>query len=71
MTLDKRLIDEMESANVFGGNNGETPEQIGTTRHIWEASMNEAGFALGCEVTDREAFDEASFAALVMVCTYL
>jgi hypothetical protein len=59
--LNNQYLEEAEMSNYFGGLNGETNEQIKTTRELWVNEMAKRGFPLGSVICDEEGEYPADF----------
>jgi len=58
-----QYINELESANYFGGYNGETQKEIDDFRDEWVWQMELLGYPIGSEILDEDGYESSKFEA--------
>ena len=62
-TMTKQYLDELESANYFGGYNGETQDEIDEYREAWLEAMESLGFTTDTNILDGDGYESNEFTA--------
>ena len=61
--MTKQYLNELESANYFGGYNGETQHEISKYRTMWVDSMALLGFTEETNILDGDGYESSEFTA--------
>jgi hypothetical protein len=56
-----QYLNELESANYFGGYNGETQDEISEYRNAWLAAMASLGFTKETNILDGDGDESSEF----------
>jgi len=56
-----QYLNELESANYFGGYNGETQGEIDEFREAWLEAMESLGFTTDTNILDADGYESSEF----------
>jgi hypothetical protein len=61
--MTKQYLSELESANYFGGYDGETQDEISEYRDLWVKAMASLGFTEDADILDGDGYESSEFTA--------